>query len=277
MRITLKFNASAELDYTISPAAILMTVDGTPLVVKQESYGDSTWVGNITITENAADGIFMSTPEGKVTYANRAGYKLFGCDYKQQEMEGLEITTLIPATEIENMNRETQSTVDRKFLLAALKAGSWRGELEQRRKDGSMFNAYSTVFAIRDETREQIALAAIIRDITEQKQAEIERERLQQEVIEAQRQILKELSTPVIPVMDRIIVMPGGDITDRNIKKIVKQCQPQEVHFAGLVSIDSRMKYRNTRVFMGGEFHPPEFTLTITDPQRISACREALQ
>jgi anti-anti-sigma regulatory factor/HAMP domain-containing protein len=35
-----------------------------------------------------------------------------------------------------------------------------------------------------------------------------ERERLQQEVIEAQKQAIQELSTPIIPVMDRIIVMP---------------------------------------------------------------------
>jgi rsbT co-antagonist protein RsbR len=31
---------------------------------------------------------------------------------------------------------------------------------------------------------------------------------LQQEVIEAQTQALRELSTPIIPVMDRVIVMP---------------------------------------------------------------------
>jgi GAF domain-containing protein len=35
-----------------------------------------------------------------------------------------------------------------------------------------------------------------------------EREQLQQEVIEAQKQALKELSTPIIPVLDHIIVMP---------------------------------------------------------------------
>jgi anti-anti-sigma regulatory factor/HAMP domain-containing protein len=35
-----------------------------------------------------------------------------------------------------------------------------------------------------------------------------ERERLQQEVIDAQRRAIQELSAPVIPVMDRIIVMP---------------------------------------------------------------------
>ena len=35
-----------------------------------------------------------------------------------------------------------------------------------------------------------------------------EGERLQQEIIEAQKQAIQELSTPVIPVLDRIIVMP---------------------------------------------------------------------
>jgi rsbT co-antagonist protein RsbR len=45
-------------------------------------------------------------------------------------------------------------------------------------------------------------------EITEQKQMEAERERLQQEIIEAQKQALQELSTPIIPMVDRIIVMP---------------------------------------------------------------------
>ncbi len=47
---------------------------------------------------------------------------------------------------------------------------------------------------------------SIARDITEQKRAQEEREQLQQEIIEAQQQALKELSTPVIPIIDA----PGG-------------------------------------------------------------------
>jgi anti-anti-sigma regulatory factor/HAMP domain-containing protein len=45
----------------------------------------------------------------------------------------------------------------------------------------------------------------------------VEHERLQQEVIEAQKRAIQELSTPIIPVMDRIIVMPliGGIDTMR--------------------------------------------------------------
>ncbi len=36
----------------------------------------------------------------------------------------------------------------------------------------------------------------------------MEHERLQQEIIETQKQAIQELSTPVIPIMERIIVMP---------------------------------------------------------------------
>ena len=68
---------------------------------------------------------------------------------------------------------------------------------------------------------------------------------------------------------DRIIVMPGAGITERNIQKIVEQSSATEVHVAGPASVESRMKYRNPRCFMGGELRPPEFTLTVTDPQRV--------
>ncbi len=51
------------------------------------------------------------------------------------------------------------------------------------------------------------SVASLI-DVTERKQAEAEQARLQQEIIEAQRRAIQELSTPIIPVMDGIIVMP---------------------------------------------------------------------
>jgi rsbT co-antagonist protein RsbR len=51
----------------------------------------------------------------------------------------------------------------------------------------------------------------------------MEYERLQQEVIEAQKQALQELSTPIIPVMDRIIVMPlVGSIDSMRARDITR-------------------------------------------------------
>jgi rsbT co-antagonist protein RsbR len=64
---------------------------------------------------------------------------------------------------------------------------------------------------------------SIVSDITLQKRAEAEHARLQQEVIEAQRHAIQELSTPVIPIMDRVIVMPLiGSIDTLRAKDITR-------------------------------------------------------
>lgn len=68
---------------------------------------------------------------------------------------------------------------------------------------------------------------------------------------------------------DRVIVMPGGGITERNIKKIVEESGAKEVHFVAPANVESRMRYRNPNAFMGGELRPPEFSLTVTDPHRV--------
>ena len=60
-------------------------------------------------------------------------------------------------------------------------------------------------------------------------------------------------------VGDRIVVMPGGGITGRNVERIVAAARPREMHFAALESVVSAMKFRRAHVFMGGELRPPEY------------------
>jgi copper homeostasis protein len=67
---------------------------------------------------------------------------------------------------------------------------------------------------------------------------------------------------------DRVIIMPGG-ITQRNIKKILEVSGAKEVHFVAPATVESRMRYRNPNAFMGGELRPPEFSLTVTDADRV--------
>jgi rsbT co-antagonist protein RsbR len=50
--------------------------------------------------------------------------------------------------------------------------------------------------------------AELEQEVAERERAQAENLQLQQEVIEAQRQTLQELSTPIIPVMEGVIVMP---------------------------------------------------------------------
>jgi anti-anti-sigma regulatory factor len=46
------------------------------------------------------------------------------------------------------------------------------------------------------------------KDLEERQEAEAERARLQQEIIDAQQRAIQELSTPIIPILDRIVAMP---------------------------------------------------------------------
>ena len=58
---------------------------------------------------------------------------------------------------------------------------------------------------------------------------------------------------------DRIVIMPGGGITARNVERIVAAAQPPEIHFAALEPVHSAMRFRRLHVFMGGELRPPEY------------------
>ena len=75
---------------------------------------------------------------------------------------------------------------------------------------------------------------------------------------------------------NRIIVMPGGGITERNIGKILAGTGAKEVHVSASSTVDGAMTFRDTRAFMGGEFRPPEYSRKETDGERIRAFRDAL-
>ncbi len=58
---------------------------------------------------------------------------------------------------------------------------------------------------------------------------------------------------------DRIVIMPGGGITVRNVARIVAEAAPREIHFAALEPVESAMRSRRGHVFMGGVLRPPEY------------------
>jgi copper homeostasis protein len=76
---------------------------------------------------------------------------------------------------------------------------------------------------------------------------------------------------------NRIIIMPGGGITERNFSRIVERSGAREFHVAALENVEGPMKYRNTRCYMGGELRPPEFSMLTTDPGRVRTFVRALQ
>jgi copper homeostasis protein len=70
---------------------------------------------------------------------------------------------------------------------------------------------------------------------------------------------------------DRIIVMPGGGITARNVDRIVAAAKPREIHFAALEPAAGGMRFRREHVFMGGELRPPEYDRLVTSAATVRA------
>jgi copper homeostasis protein len=69
----------------------------------------------------------------------------------------------------------------------------------------------------------------------------------------------------------RLVVMPGGGITSRNVERIIAAAKPKEIHFAALEPTASPMEFIRQHVFMGGELRPPEYDRHVTSAASIRA------
>ena len=76
---------------------------------------------------------------------------------------------------------------------------------------------------------------------------------------------------------DRIVIIPGGGITPRNVDRIVAVARPKEIHFAALELEEGGMRFRRNHVFMGGELRPPEYDrLTTSEATIRSVIKKAI-
>jgi anti-anti-sigma factor len=95
-------------------------------------------------------------------------------------------------------------------------------------------------FVARDEAGTIVAVMGLFRDLSEQYRQEEERAALQQQVIDAQRQALRELSTPLIPISDNVLIMPLiGTIDSQRAQQVMEALlEGVAQHQADLVVLD---------------------------------------
>jgi anti-anti-sigma factor len=149
------------------------------------------------LADNALDGIGIAGPDSRIWYANSALRTNSGFG---EQIIGMFVMDLYPP--------EGKAFIEQETIPAILKQGAWQGVLEMRRSDDSRWLGQHSAFAMRDNHGQIIGMVNILRDVTAQHQAEEERSALQNQVIDAQRDALRELSTPLIPVSDKVVIMP---------------------------------------------------------------------
>src|SRR5215216_3603202 len=148
------------------------------------------------VVDNAVDGIITIGGDGRIDSVNPAAARIFG--YATGEITGQPIQQLIPAPH------------DQQYQIVGIGR-----EVVGRRSDGTEFPLDLAVGEMR--LGDQHRYIAIAHDLTERKRAAEEQARLQERIIQAQAAALAELSTPLIPISDHVVVMPliGAIDTDR--------------------------------------------------------------
>jgi rsbT co-antagonist protein RsbR len=94
--------------------------------------------------------------------------------------------------------------------------GRVQTEIQYRYRDERTLDARLSLWVVRDEHDEPRYLEGFLEDITAQKEAEAERMAFKEQIIQAQRAALRELSTPLIPLSQNVVLIPLIGTIDSN-------------------------------------------------------------
>jgi len=75
---------------------------------------------------------------------------------------------------------------------------------------------------------------------------------------------------------ERIVLMPGGDL-GLHMKKVLERTRAKEIHFAALEPVESCMRHRNNRCFMGPTVRSSEFTRLATQARNVKEIIDVLR
>jgi len=172
------------------------------------------WADLIEVVDR---GIGAINEAGVILYANSAWRRLHGFS-SLQEMLGQDFLDLV-----------ADGALVRKAMDQVISGWPWHGEVDCRRLDNTHFPAALSLFPLGGERTEPI-LGLFLEDITERRRAEEalrtvyeDQARLREEVIAAQRGVISELSTPVIPVLEGILVLPlVGSVDTERARRITE-------------------------------------------------------
>ena len=141
------------------------------------------------VIEQAAESVVVTDPDGIIQYVNPAFEKVTG--YMMSEAIGGKPSVLKSGRQDESFYKDLWETL--------AKGRTWRGTFVNKRKDGTLFDEDAVIFPIRSDGGEIISLAAVKRDVSQEKAMQVQLRTSQR--LEAVGQlaagIAHELNTPI--------------------------------------------------------------------------------
>lgn len=165
------------------------------------------------VFEQTTDLVSITDTQGQPNYINPAGRKLLGIEEENQQIE-----TIAPFCGDEK-NPFTQ------LIAQAINTGKWRGETIVRHSNGETIPVWLDLLAHHDLDGSIAFISVVGRDLTVLKRAEatLRQNIAQEEQLRAQQAMLRELSTPLIPLTDDLVVMPiVGSVDSARAQQIIE-------------------------------------------------------
>lgn len=166
------------------------------------------------LLQNVSDAIISTDLNFKILTWNRAAEKMYG--WKAYEVVG---KPLQKVTKSKYQHAKRNEVVEK-----ILKKGHWRGETNQKRKDGSRIDLLSSVSLIRDYSGNSIGIVAVNYDITERKQTE-EQMKISLKEKEA---LIKEVHHRVknnLQIISSLLNLQAAHIHDEYYKNLFQESQ----------------------------------------------------
>ncbi len=184
------------------------------------------------IIEQTTDGIFTTDAAGNVLMMNPAFRCMTGLG-ATDDISTYRIVDFYPNWVLERVRNEG--------VPAAIGNGVWNGEtIIVNIASGEEVPVSQVIIAHQNTDDSLDFLSTIVRNLTERKRQEDERAALQQQIIEAQRDALCELSTPLIPLTDDVVIMPLIGTIDSGRAQMIMETLLEGVvrHQADLAILD---------------------------------------
>jgi len=156
------------------------------------------------VLENSSSVIYVKDVLGRYILINRRAEQLLR--RPRAEILGRSDAELFPAQRPELAESAESATRRDREIVSRGEPVDY--EEQVRDADGTVRDFLTTKFPLTDASGAVTGVCGISTEITERKRAAEERAALQQQVIEAQRAALRELSTPLIPLAEGVLAMP---------------------------------------------------------------------
>jgi len=157
--------------YRGEPAALIVARDLTGLRMAEDQIRLL-----VHAVQSSSELISITDLQDRFTFVNQAFLKAYGFT----EEEVLSRTPEI----VRSPNNPAHILPE---ILEQSRLGGWKGELLNRRKDGSEFPIYLSTSKITDDEGTALGLLGVATDISDRKQALEERKRLQEQLLQAQK------------------------------------------------------------------------------------------